>query len=85
VTPRRLVLLIVFLALGGLFVQPLQGWRDANDGLGSARSDLREARTEQAKLRKELAALDTRAALVREAREQGYVFPGETPFAAGSR
>ena len=83
-TPRRIVLLLLVLGLGGLFVQPLRGWQDAGDGLDSARTDLRAARAEQAQLRKQLAAMDTRAALVREAREQGYVFPGETPFAPAS-
>jgi cell division protein FtsB len=84
VTPRRIVLLLLVLGLAGLFVQPLRGWHDARNGLSSARADLRTARAEQAALRKQLAAMDTRAALVREAREQGYVFPGETPFAPAS-
>ena len=39
------------------------------------------AQAEQDSLKREHRALDTKAALVAEAREQGYVFPGETPYA----
>jgi len=85
VTPRRIVLLIVLVLLGGLFVQPLRGYRDADQGLERARADLREARQQHAALKRELDALDSRAALVAEAREQGYIFPGETPFAVAGR
>jgi cell division protein FtsB len=46
-----------------------------------ARADLVQAQAEQDGLKRELDALDTKAALVAEAREQGYVFPGETPYA----
>ena len=80
-TPRRIVLLVLLVALGALFIQPVRGYRDSQDGLARARADLVRAQAEQDGLKRELQALDTKAALVAEAREQGYVFPGETPYA----
>jgi cell division protein FtsB len=81
VTPRRIVLLVILVLLGGLFVQPLRAYRDSHESLRSARADLERAHADQDRLKRELRALDTRAALVAEAREQGYIFPGETPYA----
>jgi len=72
---------IQLVALGALFVQPVGSYRDSQDSLVQARADLVRAQTEQDALKRELRALDTKAALVAEAREQGYVFPGETPYA----
>ncbi len=80
-TPRRIVLLVLLVALGALFVQPVRSYRDSQDSLVQARADLVRAQAEQDALKRELRALDTKAALVAEAREQGYVFPGETPYA----
>ena len=80
-TPRRIVLLVLLIALGALFVQPVRSYRDSQDGLVQARADLVRAQAEQDSLKREHRALDTKAALVAEAREQGYVFPGETPYA----
>ena len=81
-TPRRIVLLVLLVALGALFVQPVRSYRDSEDGLraGPRRPACARRRSRTA-LKRELRALDTKAALVAEAREQGYVFPGETPYA----
>jgi cell division protein FtsB len=81
VTPRRIVLLVLLIALGALFVQPVRSYRGSQDSVVRARADLVQAQKEQDALKRELRALDTKAALVAEAREQGYVFPGETPYA----
>ena len=39
-TPRRIVLLVLLIALGALFVQPVRSYRDSEDGLVQARADL---------------------------------------------
>ena len=59
----------------------MRSYRGSQDSLVQARADLVQAQAEQDALKRELRALDTKAALVAEAREQGYVFPGETPYA----
>jgi cell division protein FtsB len=78
---RRLVLLAVCVLLAGLFVAPVRAYRSSQEHLAGSHAELRAAQVERDRLLARKAELATRPALVREARRQGYIFPGETPFA----
>jgi hypothetical protein len=79
---RKLVLIGVVIALGVLFVQPVRAYLGAQSDLTATTSQLEEAGQAKAAMLERRDALGTRAALIQEARRRGYIFPGETPFAA---
>jgi len=82
---RRLIVIGIVVLLAVLFVQPIRGYRAAQEELDRARVQLREAREAKQRAVEERDALGTREMLVREARRRGYIFPGETPFSVGER
>ncbi|MBM3680092.1 MAG: hypothetical protein FJW81_01985 [Actinobacteria bacterium] len=84
-TVRRLIVIGIVVLLAVLFVQPIRGYRAAQEELDRARVQLREAREAKQRAVEERDALGTREMLVREARRRGYIFPGETPFSVGER
>jgi cell division protein FtsB len=78
--PRRIVLLGLALLLAALLVQPLQSYLAAQRHYQRAAASLRSEQAEHDALQRALQDASSKAALVRAARELGYVFPGETPY-----
>lgn len=81
---RRLLLLVVLALLGGLFVGPVRSYRASQAHLREAQAELRAVEQQRDERRRVQAELRTRPALIREARRQGYVFPGEIAFAVAA-
>jgi CHASE3 domain sensor protein len=82
---RKLLLLGMVLVVGVLFVQPVRAYLGAQRDLATTTTQLEEARAAKTAMLERRDALGTRAALVQEARRRGYIFPGETPYAASLR
>jgi len=78
--PRRIVLIGLTVLLSVLLVQPLQSYLAAQRHLQHAQVALSQATAQHDALQRALHDADSKAALVRAAREIGYVFPGETPY-----
>lgn len=79
---RKVLLLVAVVAVALLFVQPVRAYLSAQSELAQTTEKLDEAREAKAAILERRDALGTRAALIEEARRRGYIFPGETPFAA---
>lgn len=80
--PRgRILLVVVAIALVAFSIQPLRSYRDAQRRLHVAQLELARTKAAEKQAVDRRAFLGTNAALVREARRQGYILPGETPYA----
>lgn len=79
---RKLLFLVAVVAVALLFVQPVRAYLGAQSELAETTAKLEEARETKEAILERRDALGTRAALIEEARRRGYIFPGETPFAA---
>jgi cell division protein FtsB len=79
---RKLLFLVAVVAVALLFVQPVRAYLGAQSELEATTAKLEEAKAAKQAMLERRDALGTRAALIEEARRRGYIFPGETPFAA---
>jgi cell division protein FtsB len=77
----RILLVVVAIALVAFSVQPLRSYRDAQRRLHVAQAELTRTKAAEKAAVDRRAFLGTNAALIREARRQGYILPGETPYA----
>ncbi len=77
----RLLLVVVAIALVAFSVQPLRSYRDAQRRLHVAQAQLVRAKAADRAAVDRRTFLGSQAALIREARRQGYILPGETPYA----
>lgn len=82
---KRLIVIVIIAVLAIAFVQPIRAYRNAQQQLASARSELVELRAIKQRAVSQRDALGTREMLVREARRRGFIFPGETPYSVGDR
>lgn len=82
---RKLLLLGIVVVVAVLFVQPVRAYLGAQQDLTATTAQLEEAKAAKAAMLERRDTLGTRAALVQEARRRGYIFPGETPYAASLR
>jgi hypothetical protein len=76
----RVVLVLVIFAILVSYINPVVNFVDAWSDSRSERSSLVEVRTENAKLRQRLEALDAPDAAERSARRTGMVLEGERPY-----
>ncbi len=69
---------VVLLAL--LLAAPVRSHRAATERLAKARVELSAAAAERAEAQRQMDRAGTKAAMIEQAREYGYVFRGETPW-----
>ena len=74
-------MLLVLLA-AYLYIGPARSYLDARSRTAQDRQELAHLTRQQTALRARLQALKSPGALVALARENGYVYPGETPLSA---
>jgi cell division protein FtsB len=77
---RRFAFAVAGLLVVALYVGPVRSYLGARDRAAAARADLQRLEQQHAALERRLRALSSDAATVALAREDGYIFPGETPF-----
>jgi hypothetical protein len=77
---KRFAALLAGLLVVGLYVGPVRSLIAARNATDGIRADVTRLRHEQAQLRVRLDRLQTNAAIVALARDNGFVFPGETPY-----
>ena len=62
-------------------IQPLRSYREARSRLDVAETQLHQAQASEKAASDQRTFLGSQTALIREARQQGYILPGETPYA----
>lgn len=78
--PTRLLAIAGIALVGFLYWKPTQTYLHTNKQLQARQAEVRELRTEKARLQKRIAQAGTGGQLVREARRLGLVKPGEKLF-----
>jgi cell division protein FtsB len=71
-----LLLLLVVLCVG-----PVRSYLQARTATQHLRTEVAQLQRKHAKLQAELKSASQRTALIAQARKQGYILPGEKPFA----
>ncbi len=77
----RILLVVVAIALAAFSIQPLRSYRDAQSRLHVAQVQLARAKESEKQAVDRRTFLGSKATLIREARREGYILPGETPYA----
>jgi type VI protein secretion system component VasK len=78
---RRLGAVALLMLLVVLCVGPVRSYLQARTATQQLRSEVTLLQHKHAKLRAELKSASQRTALIAQARKQGYILPGEKPFA----
>jgi len=65
-----------------LYVGPVRSLLHAREEAATLRTEVHQLDAHGRGLRAELKALETDTAMIALARQNGYIFPGETPFVA---
>jgi cell division protein FtsB len=78
--PTRLLALGAIVLLGFFYWKPLHTYLHTKHELQTHQAEVHALQAEQAQLQRRIAAVDSRAQLVREARRLGLVKPGERLF-----
>ena len=78
---RRLAAVALLLLLLVLCVGPVRSYLRARSATQQLRTEVTQLDRRHAKLQAELKSASQRTALIAQARKQGYIRPGEQPFA----
>jgi cell division protein FtsB len=78
--PTRLLALGGLVLLGFFYWKPLHTYLHTNHEVQARKAEVRALQAEQTQLQRRIAAVGSRAQLVREARRLGLVKPGERLF-----
>ena len=78
---RRLGAVALLLLLLVLCVGPVRSYLRARSATQQLRSEVAQLERRHAKLQSELRSASQRSVLIAQARKEGYILPGEKPFA----
>jgi type VI protein secretion system component VasK len=78
---RRLAAVALLLLLVVLCVGPVRSYLGARTATQQLRTEVTQLDRKHAKLQAELKSASQRSALIAQARKEGYIVPGEKPFA----
>lgn len=76
----RVVLLVVLVAIVGLYVQPLLSYWSTRHEAQSKRNEVQLLKRENVRLKQRRVTLSSKGFLEQEARRLGMIRPGERPF-----
>jgi cell division protein FtsB len=77
---KRFAAAVAVLLFVGLYVGPVRSYLAAKRDARQVRVEVQGLRAEQARLKERLRVARSDAAVIALAREQGFIFPGETPY-----
>ena len=77
---KRFAAAVAVVLFVGLYVGPVRSYLGAKRDARAARVEVQRLRSEQVALRERLRVARSDAAIIALAREQGFIFPGETPY-----
>jgi cell division protein FtsB len=79
---KRLAACVAVLLVIALYEGPVSSLLHAREDTSQLRADVARLQQRHAELQRQLRTLRTDAAVVALARDDGFIFPGETPFHA---
>jgi cell division protein FtsB len=82
---KRLAAVVAALLVVALYEGPVSSLLQARDDTSRLRADVAHLQERHADLQRQLRTLRSDAAVVALARDDGFIFPGETPYHANVR